>query len=75
MPNYPIYHCLCKRCGHEWDPVGRSWPRKCPNCKSRKWSVGSWVNPKLDLSIKGKLAPVTTIINIRSVTRDRKWGE
>ena len=55
-----IYHCLCKRCGHEWDPVGRDWPRKCPNCQSVRWGSGYWTAPTVKLSVDTKCAPVPT---------------
>ena len=27
----------CKRCGHEWEPRGKTVPKACPGCNSRVW--------------------------------------
>jgi len=58
MSNFPIYHCLCKKCGYGWNPIGRDWPAKCPSYQSKKWSSGPWINPKLKLSEKVKSVPI-----------------
>lgn len=61
-----IYSCLCRKCGHKWEPKGINLPCCCPKCKSRKWKEGSWVKPKENLDVGRGHAPINTVINIRS---------
>jgi predicted Zn-ribbon and HTH transcriptional regulator len=34
--NVKMRHCVCQRCGHEWDSK-KERPKECVFCKSYKW--------------------------------------